>query len=142
MALAMISSSLIVVFVGSCCFAVGRLWLDVVRAGGATGVLLVKINVNCRIISGAKYTFFSIPLPVFPWVVPCSLSCGVIDEVPDDGVEITFSFTYREFIAACPTYFTKKKSPFLDAFFASNDIHVFLITLFWFLEPNGKDTTQ
>ena len=42
MAFAMISSSLIVVFVGSCCcFPVGRLWLDVVRAGGATGVLLV-----------------------------------------------------------------------------------------------------
>ena len=66
----------------------------------------------------------------------------MIDEVPDDGVEITFSFTYREFIAACPPYFTKKKSPSLDAFFASHVIHVFLTTVFWFLEPNGKDTTQ
>jgi len=52
MALAMISSSLIVVFVGSCCcFPVGRLWLDVVRAGGATGVLffLGSSHVVCRV---------------------------------------------------------------------------------------------
>jgi len=52
MAFAMISSSLIVVFVGSCCcFPVGRLWLDVVRAGGATGVLffLGSSHVVCRV---------------------------------------------------------------------------------------------
>jgi len=51
-AFAMISSSLIVVFVGSCCcFPVGRLWLDVVRAGGATGVLffLGSSHVVCRV---------------------------------------------------------------------------------------------
>jgi len=51
MAFAMISSSLNVVLVGSCCFPVGRLWLEVVRAGGATGVLffLGSSHVVCRV---------------------------------------------------------------------------------------------